>query len=185
MRFLHILAALALLSAPAARSADTEFTTALKAQGIKIAAVSIAASDAVRNETVRWGPRDIAMLKQDLHRRVVRRLQHDGLMDDHGARLELTLQNIIPSRPTAHELARFEGLSLSSPGFGGVTIDAHVVAADGTDLGRLHFQFREGQAYGGGIAGAGVGPTPWFDARRGFEIFSRRLAEALKQPPSS
>ncbi len=185
MRFIVTIAALVLLSATAARGADTDFTSSLKAQGVKIAAISVVASKKVRDENVRWGPRDIAMLKQDLRRRVTRRLQYNGLMDEHGARLELTLQEVIPSRPTAHELARFEGLSLSSPGFGGAAINAHLRAADGTDLGEVHFRYREGQAYGGGIGGAGVGPTPWFDARQAFEIFSRRLVKDLKQQASS
>ena len=185
MRLMFVIAALALLTAAPARSADSEFTSSFKAPGVKIASITIAISDKVRDEKLRWGPRDIKLLKQDLRRRVTRRLQHNGLMDEHGARLELTLDEIIPSRPTAYELARREGLSLSSPGFGGAAIKAHLLAANGADLGVMRFRFREGQAYGGGIFGAGTGPTPWYDARQAFEMFSRRLVKTLQNQPSS
>jgi hypothetical protein len=172
--------AISAMAFSAAKAADYEFSTSIAAPDVKIASITVNISDDVKNEKVRWGPRDIEQLKKTLIKKVTSRLKRNELMGDNGARLELTLIDITPNRPTMHELSKRTGLDFVSFGLGGAEVKAHLVAADGTDLGDMRYRYFADYLYD-----YSSGMTTWYDARRAFDKFSRRLVKELKAEPAS
>jgi len=76
-----------------------------------------------------YGVRDVRDLADDLRRGVERRLADNSAYD--GARIELTLTDAVPNRPTFKQLSDVPGLSFGSFGVGGASIEGRIVAADG------------------------------------------------------
>ncbi len=183
MRFLKpLITALSLgaLATGAAQASDYEFSTSIEAQNVKISTITVTASDAIKGENVRWGSRDIEILNKGLVKKVSNRLQSHNLMNDDGARLELTLIEITPNRPTLREMSKRHGLNYASFGLGGAEVEAHLIAADGTDLGTMRYRYYASQLYD-----YSSGATTWYDARRSFDRFARRLAKELTASPAS
>ena len=86
-----------------------------------------------------------------------------------GARIELTISDAKPNRPTFKQMSDTPGLSMESFGIGGATIDGHVIAADGkmTPVSYRWYESDIRQAYGNWV---------WHDAEWTFDRFARRLA---------
>ncbi len=172
--------AMSALAFSAAKAADYEFSTSIAAPNVKIASITVNISDDVRDEKLRWGPRDIEQLKKTLVKKVTSRLERSDLMGDNGARLELTLVEIAPNRPTMHEMSKRTGLDFVSFGLGGAEVKAHLVAADGTDLGDMRYRYFADYLYD-----YSASATTWNDARRAFDKFARRLVKELTAEPAS
>ncbi len=183
MRFLTLLTAIftmGVLASLPARAADYKFSTSIAAQGVKVSSITAKAGQKVLDEDIRWDSKDIEFLQKLLIKKTTRRLNGNDLMADQGARLELTLIKIMPNRPTLHEMTKRIGLNYSSVGLGGAEIEAHLIAADGSDLGTMQYRYFSNNLYDNS-----TGMTTWFDARRAFDRFSRRLAKELKAESSS
>jgi len=172
--------ALSALAFSPVRAADYKFSTTISAPDVKVSTITASASDKVKNENKRWDSRDIEYLKKALIDRVSSRLGTNNLMSDTGARLELVLVDIAPNRPTMHEMTKRIGLDHVSFGLGGAEIEAHLIGADGSDLGKMQYRFFSSQ-----LDQFSSGATTWYDAHRAFNRFARRLAKELKAEPAS
>ncbi len=171
--------ALGVLACAPARAQGYRFSTTINAPGVKISSITVDASSKVTGEKERWGPQDVSYLKRELRKKVVQRLRAKNLMTDgKGARLALTIVAVTPNRPTLQAMTKRQGLDFRSFGLGGAEIAARLIAADGKDLGQMHYRWYEQQLHEFSDS-----KTIWFDARRAFDKFSRRLTrELLNQP---
>ncbi|ODT88056.1 hypothetical protein [Phenylobacterium sp. SCN 70-31] len=114
-----------------------------------------------------YGAREATLLTGDLREAVEKALARTPAYD--GARIELTLVDAKPNRPTFKQLADKPGLSMESFGVGGASIEGRVVAADGTET-PVAYKWYETDlrnAYGNWV---------WSDATWTFDRFARRLA---------
>jgi hypothetical protein len=114
-----------------------------------------------------YGLREAALLTGDLKTSVERSLAKTGAYD--GARIELTLIDVKPNRPTFKQLGDTPGLSMESFGIGGAAIEGRIVAADGheTPIAYRWYETDIAQSYGHWV---------WTDAEWTFDRFARRLA---------
>ena len=114
-----------------------------------------------------YGQREADLLRADLKTSVEKALARTGAYD--GARIELTITDAKPNRPTFKQLGDTPGLSMESFGIGGATIDGHVIAADGKMI-PVSYRWYETdirQAHGNWV---------WTDATWTFDRFARKLA---------
>jgi hypothetical protein len=77
-----------------------------------------------------YGVKEVAKLADELRKDVQRELTKTGAYD--GARVELTLVDAQPNRPTFKQLGDTPGLSYDSFGVGGAEIAGRAIAPDGT-----------------------------------------------------
>lgn len=77
----------------------------------------------------KYGVRDVNRLAQRLERSVQRELDRTGAYD--GARLELTLVDVTPNRPTFKQMVDRPGLSFQSFSLGGARIEGRAIGRDG------------------------------------------------------
>lgn len=111
------LAAAALLS-----SATAAFATS--------ASVTVTVSPQLQKKAVeKYGVREVDRLAAELRKDVERELARTGAYD--GARIELTLVDAVPNRPTFKQLSDKPGLSFESFGIGGARIEGQVIAPGG------------------------------------------------------
>jgi hypothetical protein len=114
-----------------------------------------------------YGVRDIERLTAELQEEVSKSLAHAARYED--ARVELTLVDVKPNRPTFKQMGDKPGLSMQSFGIGGAEIEGRIVAADGavTPISYSWYETDIRQAYGA---------TTWHDAQWTFDRFAGRLA---------
>jgi hypothetical protein len=114
-----------------------------------------------------YGVREAQLLTGDLKASVRRALARTGAHS--GARIELSIIDVKPNRPTFKQLGDTPGLSLQSFGIGGAAIEGKVVAANGTEQPiRYHWYETDiREAYGN---------WTWTDAEYAFDRLARRLA---------
>ncbi len=114
-----------------------------------------------------YGVREAKRLTGSLRTSVERSLARAGAYDD--ARIELTLTDVKPNRPTFKQLGDKPGLSMQSFGIGGAAITGRVVAANGgeTPLAYRWFETDIENSYANWV---------WSDAEWAFDRFARRLA---------
>ncbi|HEX7887286.1 MAG TPA: hypothetical protein VF474_15015 [Phenylobacterium sp.] len=114
-----------------------------------------------------YGQREATRLTAELRRSVEKALADRPAYD--GARVELTLTDVKPNRPTFKQLADVPGLSMQSFGVGGAAIEGRVIAADGTET-RVDYKWFETdirQSFGNWV---------WSDAEWTFDRYARKLA---------
>lgn len=114
-----------------------------------------------------YGKREVQSLANELRRDVERRLANSNAYD--GARIELTLTDAVPNRPTFKQLADQPGLSFDSFGVGGAAIEGRIVAPDGRTT-PLAYRYYETDIRYARHTGT------WFDAEWSFQQFADRLA---------
>jgi hypothetical protein len=114
-----------------------------------------------------YGAREAALLTADLKASVEKALARKDAYPD--ARIELTLTDVKPNRPTFKQLGDKPGLSLDSFGVGGAAIEGRIVAADGsvTPVSYDWYETDIRQAWGN---------WTWTDAEWTFDRFARHLA---------
>lgn len=115
-----------------------------------------------------YGAREARELVDDLRTSVEKALARTGAYPD--ARVELTLTDAKPNRPTFKQLSSTPGLSMQSFGVGGATIDGHIVATDGRAV-PVSYRWYESD-----IRNARSRAT-WSDATWAFDRFARKLAK--------
>lgn len=148
------LLALVLAAAPAAVSAQ-------------VSDVHVVLGPEVVKQALDLGQRDLDRLTAELETTVERAVARSGR--SHGGRLELTLTDVRPSRPTFEQMARRPGLSMDSVSNGGAALEGVEIAADGTRR-PVRFSWYEND-----IRWAGARAT-WSDTHRAFDIFARQYA---------
>ncbi|WP_374470529.1 hypothetical protein [Phenylobacterium sp.] len=114
-----------------------------------------------------YGVKDVERLREELRTDVERQLARTGAYDD--ARIELTLVDAVPNRPTFKQLGDTPGLSMQSFGIGGARIEGQAVAADGrvTPLSYSWYETDIRNTWSNWV---------WTDAEHAFERFARRLS---------
>jgi hypothetical protein len=114
----------------------------------------------------KYGVREVDQLAAELRKDVERELARSGAYD--GARVELTLVDAVPNRPTFKQLSDKPGLSFQSFGIGGARIEGQAVAADGavTPLKYSYYETDIRQTWS---------HSTWWDAESTFNQFARRL----------
>lgn len=114
------------------------------------------------------GMREVSRLADDLKSTVERELARAGALSD--ARVELTLTDAQPNRPTFKQMGDRPGLSFESFGVGGAAIEGRIVSPDGSAV-PLTYKWYEtdiSQVWG---------YSPWWDAETTFSRFARKLAK--------
>lgn len=154
MRLMMFSAAALLASATAALAAPASVTVAV-------------APDLQKTFEKTYGVREAERLTADLQATVEKTLARTGAHE--GARIELTLTDAKPNRPTFKQLSDKPGLSLQSFGVGGAAIRGKIVAADGTEK-PLSYRWYETD-----IREASYNWI-WSDAEWTFDRFARKLA---------
>jgi len=114
-----------------------------------------------------YGVKEAQLLTADLKASVEKELARKGAYPD--ARIELTIKDVKPNRPTFKQLGDTPGLSLDSFGIGGAAIEGRIVAADGsvTPVSYDWYETDIRQAWGNWV---------WTDAEWTFDRFARKLA---------
>lgn len=154
MRLALFSAAVLLASATAAMAAPASVTVSI-------------APDLQKTFEKTYGIREAEELTADLQATVEKTLARAGAHD--GARIELTLTDVKPNRPTFKQLGDKPGLSMQSFGVGGAAIKGRIVAADGSEK-PLSYHWYETdirQASNNWV---------WSDAEWTFDRFARKLA---------
>ena len=118
MRILALSAAALLASATAALAAPASVTVAV-------------APELQETFEKTYGVREAERLTADLQASVEKTLARAGALD--GARIELTLTDVKPNRPTFKQLSDKPGLSMQSFGVGGAAISGKIISADGRE----------------------------------------------------
>lgn len=132
------------------------------------AQVQVTIGPKLHTEAVRHlGVTDVNRLADRLKQQVERELARTGVLE--GARVELTLVDVKPSRPTFKQLSDKPGLSYESVSLGGAAIEGRAIAVDGA-VTPLRYQWYEND-----IRWANTRVT-WSDADTAFDHFARRLA---------
>lgn len=150
---------------------------ALAAAALLASATTALAAPAVVNVTVApelqkkfdktYGQREARFLTDDLREAVEKRLAKRNAYD--GARIEITLVDAKPNRPTFKQMADIPGLSFQSFGIGGAAIEGRVIAADGTET-KVDYKWYESdirQSHANWV---------WSDAEWTFDRYARKLA---------
>jgi len=128
--------------------------------------VHVSIGPALQEKARDLGQRDLDRLASDLEASVQRAVAQRG---GGAGRLELTLTDAQPSRPTFEQMAHRPGLSMESVSNGGATLDGVEIAPDGTRR-PVHFAWYETD-----IRWAQSRAT-WTDAHKAFDLFARRYA---------
>ena len=153
------------------------FVTSLAAAGPVLAAqpsIEVRISPALQVQAAKsLGVRDVQQLADDLKREVGRSLDRTGVLN--GARLELTLVDAKPNRPTFQQLSDQPGLSMESFGVGGATIEGKAIAVDGT-VTPLGYRWYETDIRNSRYQ------TAWADANTAIYLFAERLARGETAP---
>jgi hypothetical protein len=113
-----------------------------------------------------YGVRDVRELAEELKSDVERQLARTHAYDD--ARIELTLVDAVPNRPTFKQMGDRPGLSFQSFGVGGAEIEGRIVTLDGRTT-PLAYRYYETD-----IRYARHNST-WSDAEWTFQQFAGRL----------
>lgn len=132
------------------------------------ASVTVNISPALQKEAGKtYGLVEVQRLADDLKRAVTRRLDETGVLE--GARVELTLVDAKPNRPTFQQMRDKPGLSYLSHGVGGARIEGRATAVDGA-VTPISYQWYETD-----IRNTWYQST-WGDASTAFERLASRLA---------
>ena len=113
-----------------------------------------------------YGLKEVDRLAVELRKDVARQLERTGVLA--GGRVELTLVDARPNRPTMKQLGDTPGLSYQSFGIGGATIEGRAIAVDGA-VTPINYRWYETD-----IRDSWHQST-WADAEHAFDRFARRL----------
>ncbi|WP_309645237.1 hypothetical protein [Phenylobacterium sp.] len=113
-----------------------------------------------------YGVRDVDRLASELQADVQRELHRTGVLA--GGRVELTLIDVRPNRPTFKQLGDRPGLSYESFGTGGLAIEGRAISVDG-DVTPIRYTWYETDIHDSRIGGT------WADAQHGIDRFVFQL----------
>lgn len=113
-----------------------------------------------------YGVRDVQRLADDLKKNVERELDRTGVLA--GGRVELTLVDARPNRPTFKQLGDRPGLSFESFGTGGATIEGQAISVDG-QVTPVRYRWYESDIR------QARGASTWSDAERAIDRFAFQL----------
>jgi hypothetical protein len=113
-----------------------------------------------------YGVRDVERLATELRKDVEREMHRTGVLA--GGRLELTLVDARPNRPTFKQLGDKPGLSMESFGVGGAKIEGRAISVDG-DVTPVRYDWYETDIRQSRLT------TTWSDAEYAIGRFAYQL----------
>ncbi|MET4684774.1 hypothetical protein [Brevundimonas faecalis] len=132
-------------------------------------AVVVTVSPDFAKTAAELGQRDVDQQVDDMRRTVERVLVQRNALD--GARVELTITDLKPNRPTMQQMGDKPGLDgMRSLSIGGAAVEGTVTLASG-EVQPVKFDY-----YTPTLADA-RGSTTWTDAQRAYDRLARRLAD--------
>jgi hypothetical protein len=131
------------------------------------ATVTVSVGPEMQKKVDKYGARDVDQLTKRLKQTVERALARTGAYED--GRVDVTLVDALPNRPTFKQLGDTPGLSFESFGVGGAEIEAQAVSADGRAT-PVKFRWSETD-----IRWMPMRWT-WSDAENTFDRFARKLS---------
>ena len=156
MRILALAATVAVMSASAALAAP--------------ASVQVNISPALQDKAVKkYGVREVNELADSLRKSVERELARTGAYE--GGKVDITLVDAVPNRPTFQQMSDRPGLSFLSFGIGGARIEGQATSANGT-VTPVAYKWYESD-----IRWAQYNAT-WTDAYTTFQRFAHTLSRA-------
>lgn len=117
--------------------------------------------------TKTYGAAEVDRVAENLRQTVAKKLDRTGVLQ--GARVDLTLVDVKPNRPTFKQLGDRPGLSYQSYSVGGARVEGTATAIDGS-VTPVSYQW-----YDTDIRNAWYKPT-WSDADRAFDRLADRLS---------
>jgi opacity protein-like surface antigen len=134
-----------------------------------VSSVSIHVSPKVQHKAEKkYGVRDLDYLQRDLQKSIEQKVG----VDQSGDRLEVTIVDVQPNRPTFKQLGDTIGLSSRSISIGGATLEGVRISPDGR---RTPVRYSR---YDNDIVEAHLyGNTTWSTAQNAFDGFARRVAK--------
>lgn len=148
------------------------FAGTASAQTLQPASFSPAFENKLRNDL---GEREGVYLRQLVHEQITEALAQRGLTQNGGARIEVSILDADPNRPTIEQSSRRTGLStLGSVSIGGADLRSTLVSADGRVLAEVaHRHYSQNLD-----ALTPYEPSTWTDARRAIHRFAEKVADA-------
>lgn len=171
MRALFVASALAALS----------FAGAAAAGPVSLAPVAIA--PALQTELEEdFGVREGETLQRWTANAVSRELRNAGadVVDNAPVRVEVTILEADPNRPTFKQLGDKLGLDFSSISIGGAELTATLRSADGRVLQEVAHR-----RYSSSLDDISVGAATWSDARRAIRQFATKVGDAYRTHASA
>lgn len=144
---------------------------ALADEPIEIA--PIAFGDELLEKADEYGTRELDRLAGYLTDDLEQALRGIEMMD--GTTLEVTILDATPNRPTFQQLRDRTGLSMRSISLGGAELEARLVSESGAVLDEFEYSWSSHnlrEVYGA---------STWYDARRAFDRFSRRVRNEVHE----
>jgi hypothetical protein len=141
--------------------------TALAEPADPVARVEVTLSPELQQKAVEeYGLKDVQRLAEDLRKDAARQIERTGVLA--GGRLELTLVDVKPNRPTFKQLGDKPGLSMESFGVGGAAIEGRAISMDGV-VTPVRYKWYETD-----IRQARFSST-WSDAQHAIDRFAAQL----------
>lgn len=119
-----------------------------------------------------YGQRELDYLAREMREDLERELA--GMLGEGGLTVEVTILDATPNRPTMEQMGA-GGLHHSSISIGGASLEARLVAADGTTLESYAYAWRSHNI------NDVVGYSRWTDAHRAMSRFADDIAENIAE----
>ena len=119
-----------------------------------------------------YGQRELDYLANEMREDLERELS--GMLGENGLRLEVTILDATPNRPTMEQMAA-RSLHHSSISFGGASLEARLLDASGAELETFSYSWRSHNIQDV------VGYSRWTDARRAMDRFASDIGESLSE----
>src|SRR5262249_50880096 len=103
---------------------------AVAAAAPRVSEVHVRIGPQLEAKAKEYGQRDLDELSRDLKSSIERALAAKGRMGADGGRLEVTITDATPNRPTFAQLGRNPSLSMRSIGVGGASMQAEEIGRD-------------------------------------------------------
>lgn len=133
----------------------------------EVSNVEVTVSPALKKKAAEeYGVKDVDRLVAELKKDVARELERTGVLA--GGRVELTLVDARPNRPTFKQMGDKPGLSYQSFGVGGAEIEGRAISLDG-DVTPLRYRWYETDIHNSRHQ------NTWADAEHAFDRFASRL----------
>ena len=122
-----------------------------------------------------FGQKDLDHLTERLQKRMVARLEKDGIVvsDNATTVLNLVITDAKPNRPTFKQLSKDASLSSRSFGVGGAKFEGTLISPSG-EQGEVSYSWYENDIYDAQYGGI------WTDANRAIDRFARKTAKSLR-----
>lgn len=122
-----------------------------------------------------YGERDLERLVERLEKRMMQRLEKEGVTVDENSPnvLRITLDDARPNRPTFEQLSKRSNLSRNSVSTGGASFVAEVIANNGEAQGDISYAWYESSLCNGTVS------STWSDSNRAIDRFARKTAKSL------